>query len=81
MDIIYFKIFKSSKVDYKLIRLIEIFKEKEIPLMPLKANILIEKYQITEGKKLGKKLKEIEEVWVNNNFRISEKEIEKIVRN
>jgi len=81
IDIIYFKIFKSSRVDYKLIRLIEIFKEKKIPIMPLKANILIEKYQIPEGKKLGKKLKEIEEVWVNNNFRISEKEIEKIVRN
>ena len=36
MDIIYFKIFKSNKVDNKLIKLIEIFKEKEIPVMPLK---------------------------------------------
>ena len=81
MDIIYYKIFKSSKVDYKLIKLIESFKEKEIPVMPLKANILIEKYKILEGKELGKKLKEIEEVWVNNSFNISEKEIQKIVNN
>jgi poly(A) polymerase len=81
MDIIYFKIFKSSKVDSKLIKLIEIFKEKEIPVMPLKANILIEKYNVLEGRELGKKLKMIEEVWINNNFQISEKEIEKIVSN
>jgi len=61
--------------------LIEIFKEKEIPVMPLKANILMEKYQVPEGKELGRKLKAIEEVWVNNNFIISEKEIQKIVSN
>ena len=49
--------------------------------MPLKANILIEKYNVLEGRGLGKKLKMIEEVWTNNNFQISEKEIEKIVSN
>ena len=81
MDVIYFKIFKSNKVDNKLIKLIEIFKKKEIPVMPIKANILIEKYQLIEGKELGKKLEIIEEVWVNNNFNISEKEIQKIVGN
>ena len=81
MDVIYFKIFKSNKVDNKLIKLIEIFKKKEIPVMPLKANTLIEKYQLIEGKELGKKLEIIEEVWVNNNFNISEKEIQKIVSN
>ena len=81
MDIIYFKIFKSNKVDYRLIKLIETFKEKKIPVMPLKANILIEKYHVLEGKELGKKLKEIEEAWVNNSFNISEEEIQKIANN
>ena len=81
MDIIYFKIFKSSKVDDKLIKLIEIFKEKEIPVMPLKASMLMEKYHIPEGKELGIKLKAIEEIWTNNNFQISDKEIQKIVSN
>ncbi len=81
MDIIHFKIFKSNKVDNKLIELIEIFEKKEIPVMPLKANTLIEKYQIQEGKELGEKLKIIEEIWVNNDFNISEKEIQKIVSN
>ena len=81
MDIIYFKIFKSNKIDGKLLKMIEIFKYKETLVMPLKANILIEKYNIPEGKELGNKLKMIEEFWANNNFQISEKEVQKIVNN
>ena len=81
IDIIYFKIFKSNKIDNKLIKLIKIFEKKETPIMPIKANILIKKYQIEEGKELGKKLKVIEETWANNNFNISEKEIKKIINN
>ena len=49
--------------------------------MPIKANILIKKYPHLEGKELGKKLKIIEGVWVNNNFNISEKKKKKIVSN
>jgi poly(A) polymerase len=64
-----------------LIKLIEIFKVKQMPVMPLKASMLIEKYQLTEGKELGEKLEMIKEVWVNNSFNISEKEIQKIVSN
>ena len=81
IDVIYFKIFKSNKVENKLIKLIKIFKEKDIPVLPFKANILMEKYQIPEGKELGIKLKAIEEIWTNNNFKISEKEVQKIVSN
>ena len=81
MDVIYFKIFKIDKVNSKLLKIIENYKNKEIPIMPFKANILIEKYNISEGKELGNKLKLIEETWVNNNFKISEKEVLKIVNN
>jgi tRNA nucleotidyltransferase/poly(A) polymerase len=81
MDVIYFKIFKSNKIDDKLIKLIKIFKEKEIPVLPIKANMLIEKYHLLQGKELGQKLEAIEEIWVNNSFNISEKEIQKIVSN
>ena len=55
--------------------------EKKIPIMPIKANILMVKYNISEGKELGKKIKMIEEVWSNNNFQISEKEVQKIINN
>ena len=81
IDVIHFKIFKSNKIDLNLLEMIEIFKNKPIPSMPFKANLLMEKYNIFEGKELGIKLKEIEKVWVNNNFQISENEVEKIVNN
>ena len=81
MDVLYFKIYKSSKVDNRLIEMIDIFKEKKTPIMPFKASILIEKYHLLEGKELGKKLKVIEEVWIKNSFNISEKEVLKIVNN
>ena len=79
MDIIYFKMFKSKKVDNDLLKMIKIFKNKEIPIMPLKATTLMKKYNIEEGKELGNKLKAIEEIWINNNFEISDKEILRIV--
>ena len=81
MDVIYFKIFKSKKIDNRIEEIIKEFKDKKIPSMPLKADVLIEKYDIPEGKELGKKLKIIEEFWINNEFKISEKEIEKIINN
>ena len=47
--------------------------------MPISAKILMQKYDIPEGKTLGDKIKKIEEVWVNNNFQLSEKQIAKII--
>jgi len=81
MDIIYFKIFNSRKIDRNLVKMIKSFKDKKIPLMPFKADTLIKKYNLSEGKELGNKLKIIEELWVNNNFQISEKQVQKIVNN
>ena len=49
--------------------------------MPLRAITLMTKYNIPEGKELGNKLKMIEELWVDNNFKISETEVLKIVNN
>ncbi len=49
--------------------------------MPLKADMLMEKYNIPQGKELGLKIKAIEEVWINNNFEISDSEVEKIASN
>ena len=81
IDIINFKIFTSDKVEKKLINLMESYKNKVIPTMPIGANNLMTKYNIPEGKTLGNKLKMIEEVWVNNGFKISEKQVQKIVKN
>ena len=81
LDLLYFQIFKLKKVDKKLIEMIEFYKDKEPPLLPLRAITLMTEYNIPEGKKLGAKLKEIEEKWVQNNFYISKLEVEKIIKN
>ena len=79
MDILYFKIFKLKKIDSDLLKMIKNFKDKEIPIIPFKASTLMKKYNVIEGKELGNKLKKIEEIWANNDFQISEKEVLKIV--
>ena len=80
LDVINFKIFTSNKVEKKLIKLIEFYKNKIIPTMPITANILMTKYNIPEGKILGNKLKMIEEIWVNNSFKVSDKQIQKVIK-
>ena len=80
-DIINFKLFTSSKVEKKLIKLMESFQDKVIPTMPVGANLLMNKYNIPEGKTLGGKLKMIEEIWVGNDFNITDKKVEKIAKN
>ena len=81
LDLLYFKIFRSKKIDKRLVDFIKLFKDMEPPLLPLRAITLITKYNIPEGKELGSKLKKIEEKWVDNNFKISEKEVQQIVNN
>ena len=80
IDIIKFKIFTSKKVEKKLIKLLNTYKEKEIPILPIGADQLMSKFKIPEGKTLGNKLKRIEETWVQNGFQISDKQIQKIVK-
>ena len=80
LDIINFKIFTSNKVEKKLIKLLEVYKDKVIPIMPITANMLMTKHNVAEGKILGDTLKMIEEIWINNGFKVSDKEIKKITK-
>ena len=80
LDIINFKIFISNKVEKKLIKLLDTYKEKVIPTLPIGADQLMSKFQIPEGKTLGNKLKRIEETWVQNGFQISDKQVQQIVK-
>ena len=80
IDIINFKLFKSNKVEKNLIKLMNVYKNKVKPTMPIGANVLMSKYNIPEGKTLGNKLKILEELWVQNGFEISDKQIQKIIK-
>ncbi len=81
LDILRFKAIKSKIIDKSLIELIEYYKNKPIPKMPIGAELLMQKYKIPEGKQLGVKLKKIEVEWVKNNFTISDKQVESIIEN
>ena len=78
-DILCFKMVKYRSYNKNLMQLRKLFKIRNIPKMPVGADILMTKYQISEGKQLGHKLKKIEEKWVDNNFQISKLQIENII--
>ena len=81
IDILKFRMIRSRKFDKNLIELSNFFKDKIAPIMPVKADMLMTKYKIPEGKQLGLKLRIIEEEWVENDFKISDQQIEEIIKN
>ena len=76
LDAIDFKLLIFNKKNNKLIELKKYFENLEKPKFPIKAKIIMEKYNLKEGKELGQKLKSLENLWVENSFNISEKEVE-----
>ena len=76
LDAIDFQLFRSNKKNNKLLELKKYFEKLEKPNFPIKAKIVMEKYNLKEGKELGQKLKYLENLWVENSFNISEKEVE-----
>ncbi len=81
IDLIDFKILKNKKIDKNLLKLKDFFSNQESPKFHIKAKTLIDKFNYKEGKQLGAKLKEIEEFWIENSFRISDQELKKLIKN
>jgi len=80
IDILDYMILTNKKNKNFIIELKKYFIEFEVPVMPIKAKDLIEKFDLKEGRLLGSILREIEEQWLNNNFKISNNQIEDIVK-
>ena len=81
IDMIDFQLLRSNKRSNKLFELKKFFENLEKPEFPIKAKTVMEKYNLKEGKELGQKLKYLENLWVENSFIISEKEVEKTFLN
>jgi len=81
IDIINFRLFTSNKVEKNLIELVRFYQYKQIPDIPVSAIDIMTKYNLPEGRLLGNKLKIVKQIWVENDFEITEKQIEKIVKN
>ena len=75
LDILNYKIIKTKKIDENLYKFLDFYENKSKPTLPISADLLMTKYKIPEGRQLGIKLKMIEEEWVKNNFRISDKQL------
>ena len=80
IDMLNFNIFKKKKVDDKLIKIKDFFVGKEKPVFPITGKDLMQKYNLKEGRELGTILKNIEDVWIENNFKVSQKDIDKLVK-
>ncbi len=80
LDILNFKIIKTKKTDKKLLNLLKLYSSKVTPNLPIGADLLMTRYKIPKGKQLGSTLKLIEEEWIRNNFEISDKQIDNIVK-
>ena len=80
-DLIDFKIFQNKKLDKNLINLKNFFNNQKKPNLKVNAKTLIDRFNYKEGKELGKKLREIEEFWIENSFKISDKELSEIINN
>ena len=81
IDLIDFKICVLKKDITKMIKLKNSIIETNKPIFPIKAKNLIEEYNLKEGKELGTKLKKIEDTWVQNNFKITNQEVNRIINN
>ena len=80
IDLIDFNIL-SFKKNKKLLELKKYFENLDELIFPIKAQVLIDEYGFTEGKELGEQLKNLELKWIENNFSISKKEVEKVLTN
>ena len=80
-DILNFHFINSKKNTENIQKLLDLYKNKLAPKMPIGAEFLMKKFNIPEGKQLGIMLRIIEEEWVKNNFYISDKQVNQIVKN
>ena len=80
IDLIKFHILRSKKVQ-NFDELNNFQKMEETPVFPYNAKFLKEKYNFKDGKLLGDKLKQLESVWLHNNFKLPIEKVDNILRN
>jgi len=74
-----FIFFQNPKLSFnEFLKIIENIDMTSVPKFPYNGQFLITK-GMSEGKKLGSALKELEKVWVNNNYSLSEKNILSVI--
>ena len=78
--ILIFTFLKNKKFDYpELTKLLKEIEKIHVPKFPYSGKYLIEK-GFLEGKKIGIVLSEIEKVWVESNFHLTDEKIAQIIK-
>ena len=70
---------EKKKITDKDIAFFKDIKKTRVPKFPFDGKFLIDK-GIQEGKKIGTILKEAEKIWLKNNFNLSSKDFETIIK-
>ena len=71
LDFLNFMFFSTKKVSYNNLKKYQLFiKRFKHPIFPISGNHLIRK-GFKQGKRLGKKLKSLKNVWIENNFKFN----------
>tara|TARA_Y100001970_G_scaffold292780_1_gene435797 strand:- start:1810 stop:3084 length:1275 start_codon:yes stop_codon:yes gene_type:complete len=81
IDLLDLKIFNSKVAPKKIIELKKYFENFIKPKFPIKAEELLKNYKAKEGKEFGQKIRLLENIWLNNNFKLSKKEIDSVFIN
>ena len=77
MDLLLFSLCINNKIEISIVeKLIDYLNVCEIPKFPISGDYL-KKYGYETGQTLGKKLKSLEEKWIENNFVMDKKIVEK----
>ncbi len=81
IEILNYGMIKFKKIATTIKELRDHYENSEVPVLPVRADLLMNKFKIPEGKQLGEKLKIIEKEWVKNNFEITNQQVENIINN
>ena len=69
----------KKKISNKEVNIYKVIEKISIPKFPFDGKFLL-KRGIQEGKKIGKILNEAEKIWIDNNFNLSPKDFETIIK-
>ena len=79
-DLLLFSICLNNRIEVSKIKeLIDFTNKLKIPKFPISGEELKNKYGFESGELLGNKLKALEKKWIENDFFIDDKEVEKFL--
>ena len=80
ISLLIFQIFNTPRKTKKIESMVKYINDVEIPKFPIKAYYLKNQFNFTDGKVLGDALKKLENIWIDNNFKLEKIEIESILK-